>query len=424
MLTAVVGINWGDEGKGRMVDQLSGEMDIVVRYQGGNNAGHTVITPQGKFILNLLPVGILREGVTNILGNGMVVDIEHLIKEIAALREGGVAISLDNLKISDRAIISMPYHRLLDGLEEDRMAGDKQGSTRRGIGPAYGDKYQRKAIRMGDLLCPEALKKEVAALVEWKNLTIVGGYGESAITTDEMMEWLTEYGTPLQDYICDTGLYLEKALDDGKRVMLEAQLGALRDIEFGIYPYTTSSNAISAYGPIGAGIPGRRVDRTIGIVKAYSSSVGGGPFTVEWFGEEAERLREAGSEYGAATGRPRRVGPFDMVASRYGVRIQGADELVLTKLDILSYMEEIPLCVAYEIDGEETREFPTGERLNRAKPVCETMKGWGVDISGCRSMGELPTEAVAYIERIERELGCPIKYISVGPKRDDTIVKE
>ena len=418
MLTAIVGINWGDEGKGRMVDLLSSDYDIVIRYQGGNNAGHTVVNEKGKFILNLLPSGILRETTVNVMGNGMVIDIEHLTKEVRSLTEKGIKISPANLKISDKAIICMPYHKLLDCLEEDRLGDAKYGSTRRGIAPVYSDKYMKKGIRMGDLLMPDTLETKVRNILEWKNLTISNGYGHDPIKTEDMMEWLTQYGEWLRPYICDVGEYLYDANQKGKKIMFEAQLGALRDIDFGIYPYTSSSSVIAAYAPIGAGVPGLRLDSSIGIIKAYSSCVGEGPFTCELFGEKGDELREAGGEYGAATGRPRRVGGFDVVASRYGVRVQGTTELALTKLDVLSYLEKIPVCVAYEIDGETTTVFPTGDRLMRAKPVYTEMDGWMCDISGCRSFSELPEKAQEYIKYIEKEMKCPIRYISVGAERE------
>ena len=417
MLTAIVGINWGDEGKGRMVDLLSREYGVVVRYQGGNNAGHTVVNEKGKFILNLMPSGILREGTVNVLGPGMVIDLEHLYGEVERLRQGGITVTPENLKISDKATICMPYHKLLDCLEEDRLAGKKFGSTRRGIAPVYADKYMKKTLRMGDLLHLDSMAERVADIVEWKNLTVEKGYGHEAIQAGEMMDWLRTYGLPFQEYVCDTTAFLTQAVDKGESVLFEAQLGALRDIDFGIFPYTSSSSTIAAYAPVGAGIPGHSLDRTIGIMKAYSSCVGEGPFTCEFFGEEAERLREAGGEYGAATGRPRRVGGFDVVASRYGVMMQGATELALTKIDVLSYLDKVPVCVAYDIDGEITTEFPTGERLNRAKPVYEYMEGFG-DLSACRRKEELPKAALDYIAYLEKAVGCPIKYVSVGAERD------
>ena len=422
MLTAIVGTNWGDEGKGRMVDLLSSDYDVVIRYQGGNNAGHTVINDKGKFILNLLPSGILRESTVNVMGCGMVIDIEHLYNESGRLTEKGVKISPENLKISDKAVICMPYHKLLDNLEEDRLRDKAYGSTRRGIGPVYGDKYMKKSVRMMDLLNPETLDRKVRDIVAWKNLTVVGGYKADPIDADEMLAWLHKYGDRLIPYICDTTLYLEDAMKQGKKIMFEAQLGSLKDIDFGICPYTSSSSTIASYAPIGAGIPFAKLDSVIGITKAYSSAVGEGPFTAEMFGEEAERLREAGGEYGAATGRPRRVGGIDLVATKYGVKIQGATEIALTKLDVLSYLDKIPVCVAYDIDGERTTDFPIGDRLDRAKPVYEYFEGFKTDISNCTKQEELPKAALDYVKYVENAIGCKIKYVSVGASRGQYIV--
>ncbi|NLV51071.1 MAG: adenylosuccinate synthase [Clostridiales bacterium] len=417
MLTAVVGINWGDEGKGRMVDLLSSEYDIIIRYQGGNNAGHTVVNDLGKFILNLLPSGIIRSGKVNVMGPGMVIDVEHLVHEVRSLTERGLSITPERLKISDKAAICMPYHKMLDVLEEDRLADKKFGSTRRGIAPVYADKYMKKVIRTGDLLFPDTLRQKVYGLVEWKNITI-RGYGRSDISADEIYEWLIKYGMPFVPFICDTTAYLNKSVEEGRSVLFEAQLGALRDIDFGIYPYTTSSSAIAAYAPIGAGVPARRTEKVIGIMKAYSSCVGEGPFVCEYFGPEGDALREAGSEYGAATGRPRRVGAFDAVASRYGVMVQGATELALTKLDTLSGMKRLAVCTAYDINGELTTDFPADERLNIAKPVYKYFEGFSGDISGCRTFGELPQAARDYVRFIEKEVGCRLSYISVGADRE------
>ena len=422
MLTSIVGINWGDEGKGRMVDLLSENYDIVCRYQGGNNAGHTVVNPMGKFALNLLPSGIFREDVVNILGNGMVIDLEHLHGEVQRLRDAGVKIGPENLKISDKAVICMPYHKLLDCYEEDRLAGAAYGSTRRGIAPVYGDKYMKKAIRMGNLLDMEACRKSLSSIVAYKNLTIEKVYGKEAVKEEDMFAWLETYGGEFKDYICDTTIFLNDAVKNGKSILFEAQLGALRDIDFGIYPYTSSSSTIAAYAPIGSGVPNLRLDNVVGIMKAYSSCVGEGPFTCEFFGKDAEELREAGGEYGAATGRPRRVGPFDGPASRYGVKVQGADEIALTKLDVLSYLKEIPVCTKYELNGKETKDFPYASVLDQAKPVIEYVKGWNCDISGCRKKEELPKEALDYIRFIEKETECRIKYVSVGAGRDEYIV--
>lgn len=424
MLTAIAGTNWGDEGKGRMVDLLSEEYDIVVRYQGGNNAGHTVINDRGEFILNLLPSGILRETVVNVLGNGMVIDIRHLCEEMERLTSRGVKITPENLKISDRAIVCMPYHVMQDCAEEGRLADKKFGSTRRGIAPVYADKYFKKGIRMVDLLELETptFREHLSDILEWKDLTLERGYGEEKQSFDAMYDHLVTYGTKLRPFICDTGVYLDKAQKAGKKIMLEAQLGALRDVDFGIYPFTSSSNTIAAYGPVGAGIPNHKLDLVIGIMKAYSSCVGEGPFTCELFGEEGDELRQVGHEYGAATGRPRRVGGFDVVASRYGVRMQGADVVALTKLDTLSYLDRIPVCVAYELNGERIENFPASiSALNEAKPVYGYLDGWKCDISDCRRFEDLPHAAQAYVLYIERAIGTPIRYISVGAKREQFI---
>lgn len=421
MLTAIAGTNWGDEGKGRMVDLICSEYDIVVRYQGGNNAGHTVINERGKFILNLLPSGILRETTVNVMGNGMVIDIEHLCKEIKSLKDKGINITPDNLKISDKACICMPFHKLLDELEEDRLGANKQGSTRRGIAPAYSDKYMRKSLRMGDLLCTDTLYKKVAYLTEWKNILVHDGYESAELSADELFNWLKNYGEALMPYICDVTVYLNRAIAQGKNIMFEAQLGALRDIDFGIYPYTSSSSTLAAYAPIGAGVPGQKLDKVIGIMKAFSSAVGGGPFVAEMFGQQGDVLRTEGAEYGAATGRARRVGGFDVVASKYGAMLQGATEIALTKLDVLSYMDKIPVCVAYDIDGERVTDFPIGDRLERAKPIYEYFEGFKTNISACRKLGELPKAAVDYIKFIEAAVGCPITYVSVGAERNEYI---
>ena len=424
MLTAIVGINWGDEGKGRIVDLLSENYGVVCRYQGGNNAGHTVVNEKGKFILNLLPSGILRDDTVNVMGPGMVIDVEHLYGEVKRLRDAGIEITPKHLKISDRATICMPYHKMLDCLEEDRLADKKFGSTRRGIAPVYADKYMKKTIRMGDLLHFAEIEAKLPGIIEWKNLTIVGGYNAQPVKTEDMLEWLKTYGLPFADYVCDTNEFLNNAIADGKNVMFEAQLGALRDIDFGIYPYTSSSTTLAAYAPIGSGIPSKKLDNTVGIMKAYSSCVGEGPFTCELFGEEGKALRDAGGEYGAATGRPRRVGGFDVVASRYGIEMQGADEIALTKLDVLSYLDKIPVCVAYEVNGVRTDKFPTGKALADAKPVYIYLDGWKEDISKVRNYADLPTNAQKYIDFIRDTLGCNIKYVSVGAARDEYFVMD
>ena len=423
MLTAIVGINWGDEGKGRMVDLLTRDYDVVVRYQGGGNAGHTVVNEQGKFALHLLPSGIFRKGVVNILGNGVALDCESLWTEIQDVTSKGVAITPENLKISDRASLLLPWHRDLDGLEEARLADKKYGSTKQGIAPFYSDKYQKKTVMAGELLYPDKLWEHLEGILEWKNLTLERVYGAKGYTMDDLRAWVADYGEKIKPFICDTGAFLRQAQDTGKSILFEAQLGSLRDLDYGIYPYTTSSNAIAAYAPVGSGLPCARLDNVVGVVKAYSSCVGEGPFTCEWFGEEAEKLRVAGAEYGAKTGRPRRVGPIDIVATRYGVQCQGATDIALTKLDVLSYMDRIPICAHYELDGQQIDYFPFPAVLSDAKPVMEYMPGWKRDISGCRTWEELPKEARDYVEFVEKQIGCHITYVSVGPERDSIIIR-
>ena len=419
---AIVGINWGDEGKGRMVDLLTQDYDVVVRYQGGGNAGHTVINEYGKFALHLLPSGIFRKGVVNILGNGVALDPENLWKEIEQITSQGVSITPENLKISDRASLLLPWHRLLDGLEEARLADKKFGSTRQGIAPFYSDKYQKKTVLAGELLYNPNLRQHLAELLEWKNLTINGVYGAEPVTMAELEAWLNDYCEKIKPFICDTGAFLRDAQKQGKKILFEAQLGALRDLDYGIFPYTTSSNAIAAYAPVGSGLPSAKLDEVIGVVKAYSTCVGEGPFVCEMFGQEAEDLRTAGFEYGAKTGRPRRVGPVDVVATRYGVQAQGATNIALTKLDVLSYMDRIPVCEAYELDGKRTDEFPFPTRLGDAKPVITYMEGWKQDISGIRKWEDLPEAARKYVEYLEAQIGCRIGFVSVGPERDSIIL--
>lgn len=420
---AIVGINWGDEGKGRMVDLLTEHFDIVIRYQGGGNAGHTVVNEYGKFALHLLPSGIFRPQAVNILGNGVALDCESLWTEMQDVMAKGVSITPENLKISDRASLLLPWHRELDGLEEARLQDKKYGSTKQGIAPFYSDKYQKKTILAGELLHPAHLEEHLKDLLEWKNLTLTQVYGAPGYTMEQLKAWLTDYAEKVRPYICDTGAYLRKAQAEGKRILFEAQLGALRDLDYGIYPYTTSSNAIAAYAPVGSGLPNAKLDEIVGVVKAYSSCVGEGPFTCEFFGEEAEKLREAGAEYGAKTGRPRRVGPIDLVATRYGVQVQGATSIALTKLDVLSYMDTIPVCAHYELDGQITDEFPSPVVLADAKPIMEYLPGWKCDISAVRKWEDLPVGARQYVEFIENAIGCHIQYVSVGPERDSIILR-
>ena len=420
---AIVGINWGDEGKGRMVDLLAESYDIVVRYQGGGNAGHTVVNGYGKFALHLLPSGIFHPNAVNILGNGVALDPENLWAEIEDVRSKGVPVSPRNLLISDRASLLLPWHRQLDGLEEARLKDKKYGSTKQGIAPFYSDKYQKKTILAGELFYPDHLETHLRELLEWKNLILTGVYNADPWTEEQLMQWVKDYGEKIKPFIRDTGTYLRDATAAGKSILFEAQLGALRDLDYGIYPYTTSSNAIAAYAPVGSGLPTAHPDEVIGVVKAYSTCVGEGPFVCEMFGTEAEKLREAGAEYGAKTGRPRRVGPIDLVATRYGVQVQGATAIALTKLDVLSYLEEIPLCVQYELQGECTDRFPFPAALDLASPVITTMKGWHCDISGVRSWDDLPEAARKYVEFIEEQIGCHIRYVSVGAQRDEYLVR-
>ena len=424
MHTAIVGVNWGDEGKGRMVDLLTEDYDIVVRYQGGGNAGHTVINEKGKFALHLLPSGIFRDGVVNILGNGVALDPENLWKEIEETSLKGVPVTPDNLMISSRASLLMPWHRQLDELEEMRLADKKYGSTKQGIAPFYSDKYRKKTVLAGELKHPDKLREHIAGLMEWENLIITSVYGAKPYTEADIDEWLSTYCDRIRPYVSDTGEYLNKADRQGKRILFEAQLGSLRDIDYGIHPFTTSSNTLAAYAPVGSGCPSLRIKSVIGVVKAYSTCVGEGPFVCEMFGDEAERLRKEGFEYGAKTGRPRRVGPIDLVATRYGAQVQGATEIALTKLDVLSYLDKIPVCVRYELEGSEVDFFPFPSQLDSAKPVIEYLDGWGCDISNVRSFDELPEAAREYVLYVQRAIGVPVTYVSVGPERESIIIRK
>ena len=420
---AIVGVNWGDEGKGRMVDLLTERFDVVIRFQGGGNAGHTVINEKGKFALHLLPSGIFRTGVVNLLGNGVALDPQSLWSEIQEVMAKGVAITPENLKVSDRASLLLPWHRDLDELEEQRLADKKYGSTKQGIAPFYSDKYQKKTILAGELFYPEQLREHLAELMEWKNLTLTRVYGARPYTMPMLEAWIQEACEPIKPYVCDTGAFLKDAQSSGKRLLFEAQLGSLRDLDYGIWPYTTSSNTTAAYAPIGSGLPSAKIDRIIGVVKAYSTCVGEGPFVCEMFGEEAEALREAGAEYGAKTGRPRRVGPLDLVATQYGVEVQAATCIALTKLDVLDYMDVIPVCTHYLVNGEKTDRFPFPAALKNAKPVIEYFDGWKRDLSGVRRWEDLPKQAQAYVAFVEERIGCPIEYISVGAERESIIVR-
>ena len=421
---AIVGVNWGDEGKGRLVDLLTEDYDIVIRYQGGGNAGHTIVNDKGKFALHLLPSGIFRDGVMNILGNGVAVDIEALSKEMTDVASKGVELTPDNFMISDRASLLLPWHVKLDCLEEERLKDKKYGSTKSGIAPFYSDKYQKKTVLAGDLLYPEVLREKIKDILEWKNLTIEKVYGAKGYTLDEIMNWFEEYGTKIRPYIHNVSKYLDNAYyHENKSILFEAQLGALRDIDLGIYPYTTSSNTLAAYAPVGSGIPSLRPEEVVGVVKAYSTCVGEGPFTAEWFGEEAEKLREAGGEYGAKTGRPRRVGPLDIVATRYGCKAQGTTNVAFTKLDVLSYMDKIPVCTKYKINGELTDDFPFATILSKAEPVIEYVDGWKEDISKVRKFEDLPKACQEYVLYVEKQIGTHIGYVSVGAERDAIIIR-
>lgn len=429
MLTAVTGINWGDEGKGRVIDLLAEQSDVVVRYQGGNNAGHTVVTNQEKYVLNLLPSGILHRNVVCILGDGMVVDLEHLKKEIDAIQQKGIEVSSGNLKLSARATISMPWHKVQDELEEDRLSqtGTAFGSTRRGIAYAYSDKYRKKTLRLGDLLHlkESSVQQRLHMMLDAKNMELGGCYHQEPMSFPALVEWCEKQAEQFAEYICDTGEYLRTALDNGKKVVLEAQLGAMRDIDYGIFPYTSSSSTISAYGPIGAGIPEHTLNHVVGVLKAYSTCVGAGPFVAENAMTEKwmEMLRKVGGEYGAATGRPRRVGPFDAVASRYGLKCQNADKIALTKLDVLSTFPEIPVITGYRYGETVTDTFDTMADMEDVTPIVEKLPGWQQDISKCRSFQELPQNARDYVEYLERLLKHEIQFISVGARRDEYILK-
>jgi len=422
-ISAIVGINWGDEGKGRMVDYLAEKYDVVVRYQGGNNAGHTVVNEYGKFALNLLPSGIFSPNTINLLGTGVVIDLEHLCGEMQRLRNAGITITPDNFKISNRAMICMPFHRWQDQWEEKRLGAAKFGSTQRGIGPIYGDKAMKKSLQVGMLAYPDTMEVYLDRQVDWKNALIKSAYDCDPINLDEMREWLHTYGDPLLPYICDANILLRDAQAQGKSILFEAQLGALRDLDYGIYPYSSSSSPLASYAPVGCGCPGIKVQEVIGVVKAYSTCVGEGPFVGELNDENGKKIRDAGAEYGAATGRPRRVTWLDLVATKYGVEMQGATALALTKLDVLSIFEEIPVCRAYRINGVETTEFPYTPELDNAEPVYDILPGWHCDISHARTFSDLPKAAQEYVLYIEKALNCPIPYVSVGPAREELVLR-
>ena len=425
MVRAIVGANWGDEGKGKITDMLAQTSDIIVRFQGGSNAGHTIINNYGKFALHLLPSGVFYNHTTSIIGNGVALNIPYLVKEINSLIEKGVP--KPKVLVSDRAQIIMPYHIKFDEYEEERLGKNSFGSTKSGIAPFYSDKYAKIGFQVSELFDDEILRDKLERVCIQKDVILEHLYHKPAIDKEELMNTLHEYRDMVAPYVCDTALFIQEALKDGKTVLLEGQLGTLKDPDFGIYPMVTSSSTLAAYGAIGAGIPPYEIKDIIAVVKAYSSAVGAGEFVSEIFGEEADELRRRGGdggEYGATTGRPRRMGWFDAVASRYGVRMQGATQVSLTVLDVLGYLDELPICVGYEIDGKITRDFPVTAELKKAKPVYEKLPGWKCEIKGIREYNELPENCRKYIEFIEKELGVPVTMVSNGPGREDIIYRK
>ena len=424
MVRAIVGANWGDEGKGKITDMLAKESDIIVRFQGGSNAGHTIINNYGRFALHLLPSGVFYDHTTSVIGNGVALNIPYLVKEIQSLVEQGVP--MPKILVSDRAQILMPYHVLFDQYEEERLGGKSFGSTKSGIVPFYSDKYAKIGFQVSELFGEEELKEKVYRVCETKNVLLEHLYHKPLLNPEEVYETLISYRDMVAPYVCDVSRFLNEALKDGKTVLLEGQLGSLKDPDHGIYPMVTSSSTLAAYGAIGAGIPPYEIKDIITVVKAYSSAVGAGAFVSEIFGDEAEELRKRGGdhgEYGATTGRPRRVGWFDAVATRYGCRIQGATEVALTVLDVLGYLDEIPVCVGYEIDGKVTKDFPTTTKLEKAKPVIEKLPGWKCNIRGIRKYEDLPENCRKYVEFVEKEIGTPITMVSNGPGRDEIIYR-
>ena len=425
MVKAVVGANWGDEGKGKITDMLAKESDIIIRFQGGANAGHTIVNNYGKFALHTLPSGVFYDHTTSIIGNGVALNIPILFKELNDVVSRGVP--KPKLLISDRAQIVMPYHILFDQYEEERLGGKSFGSTKSGIAPFYSDKYAKIGFQVSELFDDEAALKEKLELVcEMKNVLLSNLYHKPELNASDLFDTMMEYRQMAEPYVCDVSAYLWQAIQDGKEILLEGQLGSLKDPDHGIYPMVTSSSTLAAYGAIGAGIPPYEIKKVITVCKAYSSAVGAGAFVSEIFGDEADELRRRGGdggEYGATTGRPRRMGWFDVVASRYGCRIQGTTDVAFTVLDVLGYLDEIPVCTAYEIEGKVTMDFPTTGQLNKAKPVMETLPGWKTDIRGIKKYEELPENCRKYIEFVEKKLGFPITMISNGPGRDDIIYR-
>ena len=426
MVRAIVGANWGDEGKGKITDMLAKESDIIIRFQGGSNAGHTIINNYGRFALHLLPSGVFYGHTTSIIGNGVALNIPFLVKELESLVSQGVP--MPHILVSDRAQILMPYHVLFDTYEEERLGGKSFGSTKSGIAPFYSDKYAKIGFQVSELFEDEAaLKDKVQRVCETKNVLLEHLYHKPLLNPDEVLAELMEYKKMVEPYVCDVSAYLHDAIKEGKNILLEGQLGSLKDPDHGIYPMVTSSSTLAAYGAIGAGIPPYEIKEITTVVKAYSSAVGAGAFVSEIFGEEADELRRRGGdggEFGATTGRPRRMGWFDAVASRYGVQIQGSTEVALTVLDVLGYLDELHICVGYEIDGKVTKDFPTTPELEKAKPVYTTLPGWKCEIRGIKNYEDLPENCKKYIETIEEEIGVPITMVSNGPGRDEIIMRK
>lgn len=425
MVRAIVGANWGDEGKGKITDMLAKESDIIIRFQGGSNAGHTIINEYGKFALHLLPSGVFYQHTTSIIGNGVALNIPYLIKEIQSLVDRGVP--KPHILVSDRAQILMPYHVLFDTYEEARLAGKSFGSTKSGIAPFYSDKYAKIGFQVSELFDEELLREKCQRVCEIKNVLLEHLYHKPLLNADELFDELISYREMIRPYVCDVSSYLYHAIKEGKNILLEGQLGSLKDPDHGIYPMVTSSSTLAAYGAIGAGIAPYEIKNITTVVKAYSSAVGAGAFVSEIFDGEAEELRRRGGdggEYGATTGRPRRVGWFDAVATRYGCRIQGTTEAAFTVLDVLGYLDEIPVCIGYEIDGEVTREFPPTAKLEKAKPVFTKLPGWKCDIRGIKNYEELPENCRRYIEFVEKEIEVPITMVSNGPGREDIIFRK
>lgn len=425
MVKAIVGANWGDEGKGKITDMLAQDSDIIIRFQGGANAGHTIINDYGKFALHTLPSGIFYDHTTSIIGNGVALNIPVLFNELKEITSKGVP--EPKILISDRAQIVMPYHILFDEYEEERLAGKSFGSTKSGIAPFYSDKYAKVGFQVSELFEEEAeLKEKIERVIVQKNILLEHLYHKPLIDTDELYNTLMEYKEMIAPYVCNVSAYLDKAIKEGKNILLEGQLGTLKDPDHGIYPMVTSSSTLAAYGAIGAGIPPYEIKKVVTVCKAYSSAVGAGAFVSEIFGDEAQELRVRGGdggEFGATTGRPRRMGWFDCVASKYGCRLQGTTDVAFTVVDVLGYLDEIPVCTGYEIDGKVTTEFPVTNQLGKAKPVLEVLPGWKCDIRGIKKYEDLPENCRKYIEFVEEHIGYPITMVSNGPGRDDIIYR-